>query len=187
MLLRFAPVIPGVLRTAVADVVRKTAGGGLASDFEAARGDGDFGRAAAPLALGARNGDAVRDTTGGVPALDGGLLGLLTVGLSQDEKKSSSGSPAGVEVPSAAGVAKSVTTTSPGNLCRISLCFYNDVDSEYSDASLAALLFSSSLYFVAAFEVYFVFGSLLASAAVPPFDWKNLVADSFPPIFIVRS
>lgn len=29
--------------------------------------------------------------------------------------------------------------------------------------------------------------SLLARAAVPPFDWKNLVADSLPPTFMVRS
>lgn len=61
-------------------------------------------------------------------------------------------------------------------------------DSEtYSSASLAALLFSSSLYLLAAFEVYFTLASLLAKAALPPFDWKYLVADSFPPTFIVRN
>lgn len=54
-------------------------------------------------------------------------------------------------------------------------------------ASFAALLFNSSLYLVAALLVYFVFGSLLFNAAVPPFDWKNLVADSFPPIFMMRN
>jgi hypothetical protein len=54
---------------------------------------GDFGRP--PLApAGVRNGDAVR--LEGVPVRDGGLLGLLIVGLSQEEKKSSAGSPAGV-------------------------------------------------------------------------------------------
>ena len=57
----------------------------------------------------------------------------------------------------------------------------------YSRASADALFFKSSLYFVAALEVYFVFGSLLASAAVPPCDWKYFVADSLPPTFIIRS
>lgn len=38
----------------------------------------------------------------------------------------------------------------------------------YCFASAALLLDNSSLYFVAAFEVYFVFGSLLAKAAEPP-------------------
>lgn len=37
-----------------------------------------------------------------MPVLDGGLLGRLIVGLSHDEKKSSFGSPTGVEVPSEA-------------------------------------------------------------------------------------
>lgn len=62
-----------------------------------------------------------------------------------------------------------------------------DTFSTHSSASLMDLRFSSSLYLFAALDVYFVFASLLASAAVPPFDWKNLVADSLPPIFIVRS
>jgi hypothetical protein len=57
----------------------------------------------------------------------------------------------------------------------------------YSCASLAALRLSSSLYFVAALDVYLVLGSLLARAAVPPFDWKNFVADSLPPTFMSRS
>lgn len=57
----------------------------------------------------------------------------------------------------------------------------------YSAASLAARLFNSSLYFVAAFDWYLVLGSLLLSAAVPPFDWKYFVADSLPPTFITRS
>lgn len=57
----------------------------------------------------------------------------------------------------------------------------------YSLASAAALFLSSSLYFVAAFEVYFVFGSWFARAAIPPCDWKNFVADSLPPTFMVRS
>ena len=57
----------------------------------------------------------------------------------------------------------------------------------YSVASFADLLLSSSLYFVAAFEVYLVVGSLLFKAAVPPFDWKNFVADSLPPTFMIRN
>jgi hypothetical protein len=32
-----------------------------------------------------------------------------------------------------------------------------------------------------------VVGSLLFKAAVPPFDWKNFVADSLPPTFIIRN
>ena len=54
-------------------------------------------------------------------------------------------------------------------------------------ASRAARLLSSSLYLVAALDWYFVLGSLLFSAAVPPFCWKNLVADSLPPTFMTRS
>lgn len=65
--------------------------------------------------------------------------------------------------------------------------FVGSSQGTYSVASLAARRFNSSLYFVAAFEVYLVFGSLLFKAAVPPFDWKNLVADSLPPTFIIRS
>lgn len=55
---------------------------------------------------------------------------------------------------------------------------------KYSRASAAALLFSSSLYLVAAFDVYLTFGSLVARAADPPCDWKYFVADSFPPTFM---
>lgn len=57
----------------------------------------------------------------------------------------------------------------------------------YSWASLAARFLSSSLYLVAALDWYLVLGSLLFRAAVPPFCWKNLVADSFPPTFMIRS
>lgn len=79
---------------------------------------GDLGRAEDPFAPPAeRKGEAVRETTGGVPLREGGLLGLLMLGLSQEEKKSSPGSPAGVADPSA-GVerASSVMTTSSGYL-----------------------------------------------------------------------
>ena len=74
---------------------------------------GDFGRAvASPFAPGFRKGDCAR----GVPVREGGFEGRFTVGLSHEEKKSSS-SPAGVLVPSllvASGT--SVITTSSGYL-----------------------------------------------------------------------
>lgn len=132
---------------------------------------GDFGLVRPlPFALGFRKGDAVRLIAGGVCVRDGGLLGRLMDGLSHEEKKSSS--LGGVSIPSVvAETTISVITTSSGK----------------SLASAATLLLSSSLYFVAAFDVYFVFGSLLASAAVPPCDWKYFVADSFPPTFMIRS
>ena len=63
----------------------------------------------------------------------------------------------------------------------------SDLRYSYSWASLDARLFNSSLYLVATFESYLVFGSLLFNAAVPPFDWKNFVADSLPPTFIIRN
>lgn len=111
----------GPLRIADAEVVRTAAGAGMvfSADSVVAKGDGDFGRPAAdaPFWFADRKGDAVRDTIGGVPVLEGGLLGRLIVGLSHEEKKSSFGSPAGVEVPSeAAAIRSSVITTSPGYL-----------------------------------------------------------------------
>ena len=73
-----------------------------------------------PFAPAFRNGEAVRLMTGGVCVREGGLLGLLMAGLSQDEKKSSLGSPEGVEEPSLkAGESISVITTSSGNLRRL--------------------------------------------------------------------
>ncbi len=105
------------------EVVRMAVGAGRAfsaSLAAPAKGDGDLGRAAEPLALPAeRKGEAVRETTGGVLLRDGGLLGLLIVGLSQEEKKSSAGSPAGVAAPSAGvGSDSSEITTSSGYLRR---------------------------------------------------------------------
>ncbi len=104
------------------EVVRMAVGAGRAfsaSLAAPANGDGDLGRAE-PLALPAeRKGDAVRETTGGVLLRDGGLLGRLIVGLSQEEKKSSAGSPAGVAAPSAGvGSDSSEITTSSGYLRR---------------------------------------------------------------------
>src|ERR1700761_4957992 len=96
-----------------------------ASPIPEANGEGDFGRDCEPLALPAdRKGEAVRETPGGVPVREGGLLGRLMVGLSQEEKKSSAGSPAGVDEPSAPGVESrsSVMTTSSGYLFHRKRC-----------------------------------------------------------------
>jgi hypothetical protein len=69
------------------------------------------------LAPAFRKGEAVRLTTGGVPVREGGLLGRLIEGLSQEEKKSSSASPAGVFDPSEGVPAgRSVMMTSSGYL-----------------------------------------------------------------------
>jgi hypothetical protein len=146
--------VVGPLRIAAEVVVLVAVGvvEGFSVVSEATRGD--LGLVVLfPFEFALRKGEAVRLTTGGVAVLEGGLLGRLIDGLSHDEKKSSAGSPAGVEVPSpGAGVEISVMTTSSG----------------YSIASAFALLFNSSLYFAAAFEVYLTFASLLARAAVPP-------------------
>ena len=103
-----------VLRRAPVQVVRDAVGG---VGSAAVRGDLVRG---GPLPLAPRNGDAVLPMPG-VLDREGGLLGLLIAGLSQDEKKSS-GSPAGVLVPlpSLASVASSTTTLS-GFLCNVSL------------------------------------------------------------------
>lgn len=84
------------------------AAGVLASDDPTR---GDLGRSVAlPLAPGFRKGEPAR----GVPVREGGFEGRLIVGLSHEEKKSSS-SPAGVLVPSLPGVpVTSVITTSSG-------------------------------------------------------------------------
>jgi hypothetical protein len=72
---------------------------------------GDFGRSVPlPLALGLRKGEPAL----GVPTREGGFEGRLIVGLSHEEKKSSS-SPAGVLL-SLPVSATSVITTSSGYL-----------------------------------------------------------------------
>jgi len=76
--------------------------------------NGDFGLAG-PLEGALRKGDAVRLRPAGVAVREGGLLGRLIVGLSQDEKKSSS-LPAGVLVPLPESSTISVIVTSPGYL-----------------------------------------------------------------------
>lgn len=106
--------MPGVFRIAEEDMVRVV--GGVGEDSLSTRGD--FGLVTPlPFVLGLRNGDEVRLITGGVWVLDGGLLGRLMAGLSQDEKKSSLGSFDGVPVPSVGEVTiMSVMTTSSGYL-----------------------------------------------------------------------
>lgn len=96
-----------VLRRAAVEVVRDAVGG-----VGSAAVRGDFVRAGGPLPFAPRNGDAVL-VMPGVPVREGGLLGRLTEGLSQEEKKSS-GSPAGVLVPlpESASAASSTTTLS---------------------------------------------------------------------------
>lgn len=104
-------LLVAVLRSAAVEVVRGAAGSaGVRGDFDLA----------CPLPLAPRNGDAVL-LMPGVLDREGGLLGLLIAGLSQDEKKSS-GSPAGVLVPlpSLASVASSTTTLS-GFLLEVSI------------------------------------------------------------------
>lgn len=106
--------MPGVFRIAEEEMVRVV--GGAGEDSLSIRGD--FGLAIPlPLVPGLRNGEDVRLITGGVCVLDGGLLGRLMAGLSQDEKKSSLGSLDGVPVPSVGEVMIiSVMITSSGYL-----------------------------------------------------------------------
>ena len=106
--------MPAVFRIAEEEMVRVV--GGVGEDSFSIRGD--FGLATPlPFVPGLRNGDAVRLITGGVWVLDGGLLGRLIAGLSQDEKKSSLGSFDGVPVPPVGEVTViSVMITSSGYL-----------------------------------------------------------------------
>lgn len=104
------------LRNAADDVIRLAVG---AAAEPSVFPSGDVALAIplpAALAPALRKGEGVRPTTGGVAVRDTGGVGRLIDGLSQEEKKSSSGSPAGVEVPSAASLAASVMTTSFGYL-----------------------------------------------------------------------
>lgn len=79
---------------------------------------GDFERVLPlPFVPAFRKGEAVRLAPTGVPVREGGLLGRLIAGLSQEEKKSSDGSPAGVFVPSGEpSSVMSVIVTSSGKL-----------------------------------------------------------------------
>lgn len=117
MLARFGALVLAFLRIAVEEGAWMGVGAGRASDvlLTEVRPEGDLERVVPLVEFAVRNGEAVRDPTGGVPVLEGGLLGRLMVGLSQEEKKSSAGSPAGVEVPSVESARpSSVITTSSG-------------------------------------------------------------------------
>ena len=98
-----------------ADEVVRLAAGGVEEPPTFASGEG--ARAMPfPLELPARNGDGVLPAEG-VAVREIGGVGRLIAGLSQEEKKSSSGSPAGVEVPSVGPLLiTSVMTTSLGCL-----------------------------------------------------------------------
>ena len=116
-----------------------------------------------------RKGEAVRLPMGGVCVLEGGFEGRLIVGLSQEAKKSSPDSEGPEDSFAGVDTTTSLTTTSSGNLRKfVSQNRTHELDAAYSAASAAARFFSSSLYLVAALDVYFVLGSLLASAALPP-------------------
>ena len=116
-----APVV--VFLIADEDVVREA--GGAAGVDSGPPESGDLGRAMPlPFAGALRKGDAVREPLRGVPVREGGFEGRLMVGLSQEEKKSSSVSP-GVLVPSPESVSgMSVITTSSGYLVGVR---YDDI------------------------------------------------------------
>jgi hypothetical protein len=105
-----APAVMAVFLIAVEETARGAEVGAAESDAFS----GDFGREPLPLVPAERKGEAVRLTTGGVPVREGGLLGRLIVGLSHEEKKSSSGSPAGVWVPEFVESSTSLITHSFG-------------------------------------------------------------------------
>lgn len=108
--LRGPPAAP-VLRRAAEEVMRLAAGlESVASVLARGEADREMMSLAAPLPP--VRGDEVRPTTGGVLVREMGGVGFLMVGLSQEEKKSSS-SPAGV---ASSSPTTSVRTTSPGNL-----------------------------------------------------------------------
>jgi len=115
------PVVPLLVRSAEDVVVRGAVGAVGAVDSVAVPVSGDLDRAipfpAAPLpAAWGLSGDAVLPMTGGVAVRDGGGVGRLMAGLSQDEKKSSSLS--GVAATSSAPS----TTTSSGCLHATNTC-----------------------------------------------------------------
>jgi hypothetical protein len=113
MLPFLAPVAVGAFRTTDPD--RMAAGGDVVS-FSPPE-SGDLGRVVPfPLVPAVKKGDPVRLIVDGVPVREGGLLGRLIEGLSHEEKKSSSASPAGVDEPSAGVPETSLMTTSSGQL-----------------------------------------------------------------------
>jgi hypothetical protein len=107
------------LRNAADDVILLAAGAAAVAPSTFTRGE-DVRAIPLPLPFelpALRNGEGVRPTTGGVAVREIGGVGRLMDGLSHEEKKSSSGSPAGVEVPSVGPLLiTSVITTSLGYL-----------------------------------------------------------------------
>lgn len=108
-----APPPTAVFLSAAEWVMRLAAAGLAALLSEPLPASGDVDRAMPSLPPALRKGDGVRPTTGGVAVREMGGVGFLMLGLSHDEKKSSSGSPEGVL--EASGTSPS-TVTSPGNL-----------------------------------------------------------------------
>jgi len=92
-------------------VMRLALTAGLASPSALASGD-EVRAMSFPFAPALRKGEGVRPTTGGVAVREIGGVGFLMAGLSQDEKKSSSGSPAGVSEPPLAAAPSTMTTSS---------------------------------------------------------------------------
>lgn len=99
------------LRRAAEVVMRLAAGFGAAPSSVLERGEAERATSLALSPGALRNGEGVRPE--GVPEREMGGVGRLMAGLSHDEKKSSSGSPAGVAEPSSA---PSLMTTSSGCL-----------------------------------------------------------------------
>jgi len=107
-MLAFLGPAPVVLRSA-AECVILLAAGLVSEGLARPEDDRDESLPLEPT----ESGEAVRPITGGVAVREIGGVGRLMAGLSQEEKKSSSGSPAGVELP---WVSPSVITTSLGYL-----------------------------------------------------------------------
>ena len=105
-------LLPGVVFLRAAEVVMRLAAGAGVGASESVLESGEEVRwMSLPLP---RSGEAVRPMTGGVEVREMGGVGFLMAGLSHEEKKSSSGSPAGVLLLVASS--PSVMTTSSGYL-----------------------------------------------------------------------
>lgn len=158
----------------------------LEAGFEDPSEEVEFERRDAELTvLGALPTLAALPITGGDVGLDDAAgEGDLTVGLSHDEKKSSSAfAAAGVPAESAPS-----TTTFSGDLGLLS---YHDSGKAVGSTHLAVSSFtrraSSSLYSSATRLEYFFLQSESLRSAEPPCLLKKSVADALPPTFIVRS
>ena len=119
----FRGCVEVVLRIADEEMARDVTGLFVSEEFVEGSAEeetlrGDFERVfPLPFVPAFKKGEAVRLAPTGVPVREGGLLGRLIAGLSQEEKKSSDGSPAGVFVPSGEpSSVMSVIVTSSGKL-----------------------------------------------------------------------